>query len=62
MPQLINEKVIFCTKCVESNQRYVSSVQHKDEKKLIRQEHLLVKIIIYVQRNYFERKKKLIGN
>ena len=58
MPQLINEKVIFCTKCVESNQRYVSSVQHKDEKKLIRQEHLLVKVIIYVQHVITLRGKK----
>ena len=32
MPSLTNEKVIFCEKCVGSNQRYVSSVQHKDEK------------------------------
>ena len=30
------EKVIFCKKCVESNQRFLSSVQHKataDEKR-----------------------------
>ena len=27
-----NEKVIFCKKCVESNQRFVSSIPHKDKK------------------------------
>ena len=29
-----NEKVIFCKKCVESNQKFVSSIPHKDKKNL----------------------------
>ena len=58
MPQLINEKVIFCTKCVESNQRYVSSVQHKDEKKTYKTRTSLVKVIIYVQHVITFRGKK----
>ena len=32
MNTLVNEKVIFCAKCVESNQRYVSSIAFKDKK------------------------------
>ena len=27
---LLNADVIFCKKCVESNQRFISSVQHLD--------------------------------
>ena len=60
MPQLINEKVIFCTKCVESNQRYVSSVQHKDEKKTYKTRTSFGKSNnICSACNYFERKKKI---
>ena len=30
--QNINKKITFCKKCVESNQRYMGSIQHTDKK------------------------------
>ena len=48
MNTLVNEKVIFCAKCVESNQRYVSSIAFKDKKDSINQEQGLIKKLIFV--------------
>ena len=32
-----NENIVFCKKCVESNQRFVGSIQHLDTKESVRQ-------------------------
>ena len=62
MNKLPNEKVIFCSKCVESNQRYVSSIQHQDAKKLIKTElHLKIQAMFVLRAHILKRKKKLIG-
>ena len=62
MNTLVNEKVIFCAKCVESNQRYVSSIAFKDKKDSINQEQGLIKKLIFVGLvNILKKKRKLIG-
>ena len=56
------EKVIFCKKCVESNQRFLSSVQHKatsDEKK---DTVLFDKEGVCLACRYFENKEKIDWN
>ena len=62
MNKLANEQVIFCKKCVESNQRYVSSVQHKDQETTYKSRTSFGRNNgICSACNYFEKKKKLIG-
>ena len=55
-----NKKVLFCKKCVESNQRFVGSIQHFDTKKSVRQTTTFEDGICGACK-YSETKKKLIG-
>ena len=60
MNTLVNEKVIFCAKCVESNQRYVSSIAFKDKKDSYKSRAEFDKETnICWACKYFEKKKKI---
>jgi ribosomal protein L37E len=60
MNKLTNEKVIFCSKCVESNQRYVSSIQHEDAKETYKNRTSFNQTTnICSACLYFEKKKKI---
>ena len=60
MNTLVNEKVIFCAKCVESNQRYVSSIAFKDKKDSYKSRTGFDKETnICWACKYFEKKKKI---
>ena len=52
--------IIFCKKCVESNQRFIGSIQHSDTKNSVRQRTNFEDGICGACK-YFEEKKKLIG-
>ena len=54
-------KIIFCTKCVESNQRFMGSIQHLGTKDNIKQRTSLENGVCGACK-YFEQKKKLIGS
>ena len=51
-------KVIFCKKCVESNQRYMGSIQHLDTKDNFKQRTSLEDGVCGACK-YFDQKKKL---
>lgn len=51
-------KIIFCTKCVESNQRFMGSIQHLDTKDNIKQRTSLENGVCGACK-YFEQKKKI---
>ena len=53
-----NEEVVFCKDCVESNQRYVSSILHKDKKDVYKPKTLLSRENnVCAACNYFKKKK-----
>ena len=52
------DKVIFCTKCVESNQRYMGSIQHLDTKDNFKQRTSLEDGVCGACK-YFEQKKNI---
>ena len=57
-----NEEVVFCKDCVESNQRYVSSILHKDKKDVYKPKTLLSRENnVCAACNYFKRRRQLIG-
>ena len=53
--------IVFCKKCVESNQRFVSSVQHKITKNQIKDTALFDEDGVCYSCKFFEEKKKLTG-
>ena len=57
-----NEEVVFCKDCAESNQRYVSSILHKDKKDVISQKHYYLEKITFVQlATILKRRRQLNG-
>ena len=54
------ENIVFCKKCVESNQRFMGSIQHLDTKDNIKQRASIDDGICGACK-YFESKKRLIG-
>ena len=52
------EKIIFCKKCVESNQRFLGSVQHKITKDEIKDTALFDKEGVCLSCRYYEEKEK----
>jgi N-acetyl sugar amidotransferase len=58
MSQQNINKIIFCTKCVESNQRFMGSIQHLDTKDNIKQRTSLENGVCGACK-YFEQKKKI---
>ena len=58
MPNVESKKILFCKKCVESNQRYVGSIQHFDTKKSVRQTTTFDDGICGACK-YFETKKRI---
>ena len=52
------EKIVFCKKCVESNQRFMGSIQHLDTKDNIKQRASIDDGICGACK-YFESKKKI---
>ena len=54
-----NEKVIFCKKCVESNQRFVSSIPHKDKKNSYKTRTNFDDKNVCAACRYFEKKSKI---
>ncbi len=50
--------IIFCKKCVESNQRFIGSIQHSDTKNSVRQRTNFEDGICGACK-YFEEKKKI---
>ena len=50
-------KVIFCKKCVESNQRFMSSVQHKDQEGTQKKYASFDEHGVCLACRYFEKKK-----
>ena len=55
------KEIIFCKKCVESNQRFVSSVQHKILKNQVKDTALFDNQGVCYSCKFFEEKKKSIG-
>ena len=55
------KEIVFCKKCVESNQRFVSSVQHKITKTKLRIQHYLIIKEFVILVNFLKKKKKSIG-
>tara|TARA_B100000315_G_scaffold260358_1_gene321117 strand:- start:111 stop:1325 length:1215 start_codon:yes stop_codon:yes gene_type:complete len=56
------EKVIFCKKCVESNQRFLSSVQHLDKPNQKKETALFDEHGVCLACRYYERKEKIDWN
>ena len=52
------KKIIFCKKCVESNQRFLGSVQHKGTKDEIKDTALFDEEGVCLSCRYFEEKEK----
>ena len=50
-------KVIFCKKCVESNQRFMSSIQHKDQDGSAKRYASFDEHGVCLSCRYFEKKK-----
>ena len=55
------KEIIFCKKCVESNQRFMGSIQHADTKNSVRQRTNFENGICGACK-YFEEKKKINWN
>ena len=53
------EKVIFCKKCVESNQRFIGSIQHKDQINSKKVTAIFDKDGICMACKYYEKKKEI---
>ena len=53
------EKVIFCKKCVESNQRFTSSTQHKMKSDDKKESMLIDKVGICLSCKYYENQNKI---
>lgn len=55
----VTNKVIFCKKCVESNQRFMGSIPHKDQPGGFKETASFDKNGVCNSCNYFENKKKI---
>ena len=53
------EKVIFCKKCVESNQRFTSSTQHKMKSDDKKESMLIGKDGVCLSCKYYENQNKI---
>ena len=53
------KEIIFCKKCVESNQRFVSSVQHKIIKNQVKDTALFDNQGVCYSCKFFEEKEKI---
>ena len=58
----MNKVVIFCKKCVESNQAYMGSAQHRDQKDDLKQRRVISPDGVCSACTYFDNKKEIDWN